>query len=142
QSYVGIATPFHVYANERALCCGALNDKAKIRDAHVPVNIESERRELERDVGIQSLLVNPVQQVEVGIDGTACLALVLHALTQDIDRACDPGRVKQPDSRDGLLHCLTGHESPREGIGEAITSYKAKDSRLIGQVEEWLAKHE
>ena len=111
---------FHVYADEVSPLNGRLDEPLEILEAELPVQVETDVRRLHRDVGVEPVRLNPLEQLGVlpdrllGCTGrstvlaeksdgyTGALAVEIGARQQCILKGL-PGNVAARDAADERL---------------------------------------
>ena len=112
------------------------------RDAQLLRDVQPHRRELDRDVRVELLLVNAIEDREILGRRRARLALVRHAFAEQIERRRDALGVERANRLERVVERFTGDEAAGEFLGEPVVAHEPEDARLIREVEQRGAKHQ
>src|SRR5262249_35049001 len=121
---------------ERAVLLRTVEHRLHVRDAEILGDVHAHRRQLERHVRVQLLLMDAVEDLEIRLARRARLALVRDALAEEVERGGDVPRVEVANREEGFVERFTGDEARGELLGELVVSDEPENARLIREIEE------
>src|SRR6185437_5435054 len=124
----------HVHPDEVADARRMLDELGHIALREFLVDRESEVRELDGDVRLQSLRMDAVEHLAVGGDDGAGLRLVAYTLAEQRRVREETVLVQPPEHRHGIVEGLAGDE-PCGAEPEAIPLDEALQPRAVGRRE-------
>jgi hypothetical protein len=89
-------------------------------DAEILGHVQPKRRQLDRDVRVEALFREPVEQLEIGVARRPRFVLIADALAEEIERRRCAPRIQRTDRRQRLVGRFPGDEAHREVFGESV----------------------
>ena len=134
---IGGGRVLHVDAHEPLARGGVDDDGLEVLVAEIRVQLEAERGELDRDVRVELLFVQPREHVAVLTGDRTRLVRVRNLLTQHVDGRELALRVQSPDDADGVVECRAGDVARRESLDDGLrNSRQQPDDRAVEESHE------
>ena len=132
---VGRRRVLHVDAHEAAARGGVDDDRLEVLAAEVEVELEPERGELDRDVRVEPLLVDPRQHVVVLARDRARLVGARDLLAEHVDGRELPFRVQPSDDAHRVVERRARRCSATRAAGRRASERPAAAGRSRGREE-------
>src|SRR6266550_6588440 len=136
-----IVAPLHVDPDEALMLTRPLQDVLNVGDAKLFGHVESHRRELQRYVGVELLLLDAIEHLDILPRCFVSFAFVPNAFSKQIERGGNAFRVQSLDRVERGFERLAGNETAGETLCHAVVADEAEYSWLIGEVEQCVAEH-
>src|SRR5215213_10316407 len=131
--YLRHVRSFHVDAHEIAAPPRFLDDAPGVLVRELRIQAEAKLRELDRDIGTNARLVNPLQDVQILFDFVVRLVSVVHRLVQMIERGRAVLGIDLANERNYLVERLAGDEAGGQFVKEFESGGKIFQAFLAGQ---------
>ena len=133
----------HVDANEVAALRGVLHDGLGVLEAEVAVDRQSERGELDADVGVEPVPLDRIQDAVVLVDEGARLLGLVDVLPEDVDRGHLPRRVQLGHDTARVLERRPGDVTVRDLADDRLRNRRQQpDDGAIDDVRHLALAHE
>ena len=125
-----IGARLHVQPHEGAVVARAGEHLVDDRHTQVFRDIETHRRQLDRHVGVETTLVDAIEQVQIFSARGSRFVLRVDTLAQQVERRGDPLRIELGDGVERLLEGLARDEALGELFRDTVVADEMGDLRL------------
>ncbi|MBK9313258.1 MAG: hypothetical protein IPM55_03250 [Acidobacteria bacterium] len=112
-----------------------LHDLAGIAKAEIGIDIQSELRQLDRDIRIDACGLDSIEHVQVLTDIGFSLGFRGRALAQMVECSSNPQFIERPNGFDSVIDVLSGDESARDMAESGKFREKSFQAGLARKVE-------
>ncbi len=136
QRALGVGAAFHIDTHKDAIAFGTLQHLPDVRLTQRRVNIQPKRRELNRDIRIQTGLLDGIKNLAIILGRAGGFASLPHILAQMIERDSQTPLIEGAGGLDSLFQPLPRNKPPGAAAPQAVMGHELTNTAPVCEIQQ------